>query len=158
MNKRERDVHVLIYMCVCVVAVGVCMCVCTADLKSVRRKKRKLKTGPDATEAEEFTCLVRASCSGTKSTKEATATTTTTTGGGAPRSDEKDESAAKGTGKGGRVKRKKVSAPTKISTLITPREVTRFTNSLTALQKAAMVDELHGGGMKKKDKSAKKKK
>ena len=133
----------------------VCMCVCTADLKSVRGKKRKLKTGPDATEAEEFTCLVRASCSDTKSTKDATATATTT-GDGAPRSD--DESGAKGTGKGGRVKRKKVSAPTKISTLITPREVTRFTNSLTALQKAAMVDEMHGGGMKKKDKSAKKKK
>ena len=46
----------------------------------------------------------------------------------------------------------------RLSTLITPREVARFTNSLTALQKAAMVDEMHGGGMKKKDKSAKKKK
>ena len=126
---------------------------CIGDLKPIRSKKRKLKSGPDATEADEFTCLVRASCSGRKTSTPPSATPTAASG-----EDEVQTHEAKGTMKGGKVQRKKVSHVTKISTLITPREVARFTNSLTALQKAAMVDEMHGGGMKKKDKSAKKKK
>ena len=136
----------------------------TADRRPVKSKRRAVKSGPDATDGEDFCCLVRATCSDFA-------------GDGAREGDSKEtknapqqEKPAASTGGAGssekRKKRKKKrrrsdghgsSSLTRISTLIWQRDVARFTGSLTALQKAAMGtadgdDDGAGGGMKRKEK------
>ena len=99
------------------------------DEKPRKSKTRKIKSGPKATDTDNFKCLVRASCTKTTHSSD---------------SQRKDNDRAK-----------KEKVITKISTIITSKDVVKFDSTLTTLQKVAM-DKLKKKEKVKVRKSSKK--